>query len=179
MRKFLRIFISVIFRAWELWFVVGKRSGIERYPGFESGPVGHDIARGKIWLIAAVSQGKILTNGIIQINFSLLVQLHDSCCTSYYFGDAGKIIEVVFIHRLFIFIGVITVRFLENNDIVFSHEYFTTGHGFLKNRFLDYGIDLMMKHLSVDSYRFGQSILQYLDAGSSDPLVECTDRRRC
>ncbi|CAI8241619.1 MAG: Uncharacterised protein [Flavobacteriia bacterium] len=93
-----------------------------------------DLPKLKLLFVAAFTCRVDIAQFLIEGEFSLVHQIHQGQCSGGHLGDGCQIVEVCFLHRPFLFVGVETKGLFEYDLAPSGHEDLSArkhavGHG--------------------------------------------------
>ena len=89
----------------------------------------HEFAQGEIRFVGSVQSGNVLTKWCIQVNFTLLVKLHDRQSGGGNFRDRGKVKNGLGVYRILAFVSLMPKGFFIDDFSLSGYQYNTTRRG--------------------------------------------------
>ena len=110
-----------------------------------------DFPKREVFFILSMSPRlPIPAEGLVQVELSLIHQLHQSRQGARDFGDRGQIVQIVQSHGLNAVVGVKTIGFVENNGIVLGHQELRSGKSQAIDAHFHDGIHLLVDESLIE-----------------------------
>ena len=143
---------------------------IERYPWFQPGLMCQDLPKLKLLLIAAFTDRVDIAQFLIEVELSFVHQIHQGQRGGGHLGYGGQIVEVCFLHRPFLIVGMETIGLFEHDLAPAGNEDLRTGKHLLRYGRI-HGCFDALEYFCAHSHLLGKPWSQYNASRGFQPVT--------